>query len=88
MTYFNKQWTEAITLPDGTIAECMQDVDRYLRENNLASSGDYSEAFRRKVKFNREKAIRGTMFAEFINNYKRSVWNATDNQRNTGTKVC
>ena len=88
MTYFNKQWTEAIKLPDGTIAECVQDVDRYLRSNGLTSSGDYSEAFRRNVKFNREQAIRKTMFAEFINNYKRRIWNATNNQRNTGKGIC
>ena len=87
MTYFNKQWTEAITLPDGTVAECVQDVDRYLRTNGLAASSDYSDAFRKNVKFNREKATSKLLFAEFINNYKRRIWNAIENQRNTGTRV-
>ena len=44
MTYFTKQWTEELTLPDGTIAVCAQDVDRYLQANNLSSAGDYSTA--------------------------------------------
>ncbi len=87
MAYFNKQWTEAVTLPDGSIAECVQDVDRYLQANGLTSSGDYSEAFRRNAKFNREQAVRKSFFAEFINNYKRRIWNENHNQRNTGTRV-
>ena len=87
MTYFNKQWTEEITLPDGTIAVCVQDVDRYLRANNLSVAGDYSDAFRRTVKFNREQALRKDFFAEFINNYKRRIWNATNNQRTSRTGV-
>lgn len=79
MTYFNKQWTEELTLPDGTIAVCVQDVDRYLRTNNLSMAGDYSDAFRRSVKYNREQAIRKSLLAEFITNYKRRIWNATNN---------
>jgi hypothetical protein len=88
MTYFSKQWTEALELPDGSVAECAQDVDRYLKENNLSPAGDFSDAYRREVKFAREQAIRKDFFAEFINNYKRRIWNATDNQRNTGARVC
>lgn len=79
MAYFSKQWTEEIILPDGTIAGCMQDVERYLRQNGLAASGDYSEAFRRNIKHNREKAFRKELFAEFINNYKRRIWDVSDN---------
>ncbi len=81
MTYFTKQWREELTLPDGTIAVCTQDVDRYLRANNLSVAGDYSDAYRRTIKFNREQALRKDFFAEFINNYKRRIWNATNNQR-------
>lgn len=83
MAYFSKQWTEEIVLPDGSVAGCMQDVERYLHKNGLAASGDYSEAFRRNIKFNREKAFRKGLFAEFINNYKRRIWNVSDN-----TKKC
>lgn len=84
MAYFSKQWTEEIVLPDGEIAGCMQDVERYLRKNGLASAGDYSDAFRRNVKFNREKACRKELFAEFVNNYKRRIWNATDTKTTAG----
>ena len=81
MTYFNKQWTEELVLPDGTIAVCVQDVDRYLRANNLSVAGDYSDAFRRTVRYNWEQALRKDFFAEFINNYKRRIWNATNHKR-------
>ena len=84
MTYFNKQWTEEIQLPDGRVACCKQDVDKYLNENKLVAAGDYSEAIRRNVKYNREKAIRKVMFAEFINNYKRRIWNETNDRKITG----
>ncbi len=88
MTYFSKQWTEALELPDGSVADCVQDVDRYLKANNLSPAGDFSDAYRREAKFSREQAVRKEFFAEFINNYRRRIWNATDNQRNTGTRVC
>lgn len=75
MTYFNKQWTEEVTLPDGTMATCKQDVDRYLQRNNLALAGDYSDEYRKNVRLNNERERRKSFFAEFIRNYKRRIWN-------------
>ena len=65
MTYFSKQWTEALELPDGSVADCVQDVDRYLKANNLSPAGDFSDAYRREAKFSREQAVRKEFFAEF-----------------------
>ncbi len=76
MTYFNKQWTEEIVLPDGSTASCQQDVDRFLKANNLALAGDYSDEFRKEVRLNNERALRRDLWAEFIRNYKRSIWYA------------
>jgi len=75
MTYFNKQWVNEVVLPDGTVACCQQDVDCYLRKNNLALAGDYSDEYRKNIRLNRERERRKDLFAEFIRNYKRSIWN-------------
>ncbi len=76
MTYFNKQWTEEILLPDGTSASCQQDVDKFLRANNLAIKEDYSDEFCKKVRLDNERTWRKELWAEFIRNYKRSIWYA------------
>ncbi len=76
MTYFNKQWTEEILLPDGSTASCQQDVDLFLKKNQLALAGDYSDAFRHEARLNNERTERRELWAEFIKNYKRSIWNA------------
>ncbi len=76
MTYFNRQWTEEIVLPDGSTASCQQDVDRFLKENNLALAGDYSDEFRKRVRLDIERTERRELWAEFIRNYKRSIWHA------------
>lgn len=76
MTYFNKQWLDEVVLPDGSVAGCQQDVDRYLQRNNLALAQDYSEEYRKNIRLNNERERRKDFFAEFIRNYKRSIWNA------------
>ncbi len=76
MSYFNRQWTEEIVLPDGSTASCQQDVDRFLKENQLALAGDYSDEFRKKVRLDNERTERRELWAEFIRNYKRSIWYA------------
>jgi len=63
-------------LPDGKLAECPSDVDRFLKENDLVLAQDYSEDYRKKVNQNKEKAQRDDLWAEFLKNYKRMIWNA------------
>lgn len=76
MTYFNRRWTEEIVLPDGSKASCKQDVDHFLRKSGLAFAGDYSDDFVKKARLNRERTERKELWAEFIHNYKRSIWHA------------
>lgn len=76
MTYFNRQWTEEILLPDGTSASCQQDVDNFLKANQLALAEDYSDEFRKKIRLDNERSERKELWTEFIRNYKRSIWNA------------
>ncbi len=76
MTSFNRQWREDIILPDGSKASCKQDVDRFLKETGLAIAGDYSDDFRQKVRLNQKRTERKLLWAEFIHNYKRSIWYA------------
>ena len=78
---------EALELPDGSVAECAQDVDRYLKENNLSPAGDFSDAYRREVRFFREQAIRKDFFAEFINNYKRRITYEKDSETCIGDGI-
>ena|GEM_PF-784798 len=75
MTYFNKQWTEEVVLPDGAMASCLQDVEAYLKANKLAFRGDYSDAYLKNIRLGNERTERTELFAEFIRNYKRSIWN-------------
>ena len=36
---------EAFELPDGTIAESSQDIDKYLKRAKMAMSGDFSPEY-------------------------------------------
>ena len=74
MAFFNKQWLEEVVLPDGTTAVCQQDVDRFLRANNLARKEDYSGEYLKNIRLNNERTQKAELFSEFIRNYKRSVW--------------
>lgn len=75
MTFFSKQWVDEVVLPDGTTASSAQDIDRFLRQNNLALAGDYTDAFRQRVRYQQNKAQRKADWAEFLKNYKRLIWN-------------
>lgn len=66
---------EAFELPDGTIAESSQDVDRYLKRAKMAMSSDFSDGYIKNVRYNREKVERAEMFTDFVRNYKRKIWN-------------
>lgn len=75
MANFSKQFVDDVVLPDGSIATCVADVDKYLRQSGLALASDYSpeymKSIREKQELNRQKEI----FADFIYNYKRMIWN-------------
>lgn len=72
--YFSKRFDD-FELPDGSVANSMADVDRYLKRSGAAPAADYSANYYVQKKFNRDDARRRDLFADFINNYKRTIWN-------------
>ena len=75
MTYFFFFLTEDVVLPDGKIASSVHDIERFLSQNNLAMASDYSDAFRKSVRFQQEKKCRQDSWTVFLNHYKRLIWN-------------
>jgi len=75
LTYFTKEFLEDVILPDGTVATSVQDIDRYLKASNLASSSDYSEQYFNNIKLINERNQRKEIFAELIKQYKKRIWN-------------
>ena len=61
-------------LPDGTWAESRSDLNRYLKENEVALASDYSDRFRQNVRYQQEKARLSEVKADFVRNYKRIIW--------------
>ena len=74
MVNISKQFTEEVILPDGSVASSVADVDRYLRDNNLARASDYSPEYMKNIRYQQEKTRQEELFAEFLHNYKRVIW--------------
>ncbi len=66
---------ESFELPDGTIAECSQDVDAYLKRSGMAYAGDFSSEYVKNIRYNQEKGERAERFADFVQQYKQRIWN-------------
>ncbi|MBQ8630560.1 MAG: hypothetical protein IJ479_02450 [Alphaproteobacteria bacterium] len=75
MTYFNRQWANEIQLPDGTVATCKADIERYMKTNRVVLTQDYSPECMKRILARNDKARKDELFAEFIFNYKRMIWN-------------
>jgi len=75
MVNITKRWNEEVVLPDGSVAECSADIDRYIKANQVALASDYSQEYLTKVKQRQQKEQKEAIFADLINNYKRSIWN-------------
>lgn len=73
--YFSKEWTDSLVLPDGRLVSSNQQLDKYLRDNDLSLSQDYSEAYLKSRRQYNEKVQKTKLFSDFIRNYKRSIWN-------------
>lgn len=65
---------EDFQLPDGTWAESVEDVERYLKENDAALASDFSGDFMESRRFFNEKARRDKLHADFIHNVKKELW--------------
>ena len=64
-----------LILPDGIVATSTEEINRWLKQNNLTLASDYSDDFFKKVRLQNEQAERRKLFAGFIHNYKRKIWN-------------
>ena len=74
MANFSREWLDDVVLPDGSTASSAADIERWMKLHNLALASDYSDDFRRNVRYQQEKAQRSECFADFIHNYKRMIW--------------
>lgn len=61
-------------LPDGKMAESVQDVERYISESGAAMAGDYSDEYFKNRRFFNEKAQRAQLHSDFIHNLKKEIW--------------
>ena len=61
-------------LPDGTWAESVKDVERYLKQNDAASANDFSGDYMKSRRFFMEKDRRDKIHADFIRNLKKELW--------------
>lgn len=75
MSNINRQWTNEVVLPDGSVATCAADIDRYMKANQTALASDYSPEYMAKVKQRRQNEEKASIMADLIHNYKRSIWN-------------
>ena len=75
MSYFSKQFTEDLLLPDGSVASSVADVDKYLRATGLALASDYSPEYYQNIRTQQERERQQSVFADFLYNYKRMIWN-------------
>jgi len=75
MSNINRQWTQEVVLPDGSIASSAADIDRYIKANQVALASDYSSEYMTKVKQRQQKEEKNSIMADLIHNYQRSIWN-------------
>lgn len=75
MSYFSKQFTEDLLLPDGSVASSVADVDKYLAHSGLAMAGDYSPEYMKNIRYQQELERKKEINDEFLRSYKRIIWN-------------
>ena len=75
MTYFTKNFSTEVLLPDGSVASSPQDIDRYLKANHLALQSDYSAAYLKNIRQNQQQSWLKELRADLIQQYKKEIWN-------------
>lgn len=75
MSYFSKQFTEDLLLPDGSVASSVADVDKYLRSSGLAMASDYSPEYQKNIRYQQELERKREIKENFLREYKRIIWN-------------
>ena len=66
---------KAVLLPNGCEACFVSEVDDFLKQNNLAFQGDFSDEYLKSVRRKNLKAQRDDAFNDFILTYKKRIWN-------------
>ncbi len=61
-------------LPDGTWAESVQDIERYLKQNDAALADDFSGDYMKSRRFFDEKGRKERLHSDFIHNFKKELW--------------
>lgn len=61
-------------LPDGTYAEDIKDIDKYLKSANLAMASDYSDEYIKNVRYKREITEKAEQWQDFVREYKKRIW--------------
>jgi hypothetical protein len=74
MTYFTRQFSADVVLPDGSVATSASDIDRYLRAHQLAAQSDYSADYFRKIRRDKDVARQSEIFAELVQQYQKRIW--------------
>ena len=64
-----------VLLPDGRVAESVADVDAFLKKYGLVFQGDFSGDYLKNVRRKLEALQRQDAFEDFINQYKKRIWN-------------
>ena len=75
MTYFSKNFSAEVILPNGSVATSVSEIDHFLKANNLAAASDYSDEYLQNIRMLQEKQRRKSIFAELIQQYKKRIWN-------------
>ena len=75
MTYFTKNFSTEVLLPDGSVASSPKDIDRYLKANHLALQSDYSATYLKNIRQNQQQAWLKELRADLIQQYKKEIWN-------------
>ncbi len=68
-------FSKEVLLPNGRLACSSADIDKYLRESGLSLAGDYSDAYLKNVRRKKEELQKKEAFDDFINEYKKRIWN-------------
>ncbi len=64
-----------VLLPNGSFATSASDIDAFLKESGLALAGDYSDAYIKNVRRKNQELQTKEAFDDFINEYKKRIWN-------------
>ncbi len=75
MTYFTEKFSAEVVLPDGSVAASSNDIDRYLKANNLAFYSDYSPQYLKNIRLRNQQQQQKAIFASIIQQYKKRIWN-------------